>query len=58
LTIGGQAANVLYCGAAPGEIIDQINFTYPSGVAAGAYTSASLTVGGATGFFRLPAPAN
>jgi uncharacterized protein (TIGR03437 family) len=58
LTIGGQAATVLYCGAAPGEIIDQINFTYPAGVAAGAYVEAALTVGGATGYFRVPGPGN
>jgi len=31
LTIGGQAATVQYCGAAPGEIIDQLNFVYPAG---------------------------
>ncbi len=30
LTIGGQTASVAYCGAAPGEIIDQLNFVYPS----------------------------
>ena len=31
LTIGGQTATVQYCGAAPGEVIDQINFVYPLG---------------------------
>ena len=57
LTIGGQPAAVLYCGAAPGEIIDQVNFTYPAGVAAGLpYVSAALTINGATGHFRVPAP--
>ena len=58
LTIGGQAAVVQYCGAAPGEVIDQINFTYPAGVtAATPYVEATLTVGGVTGNFRVPAPA-
>src|ERR1039458_1959105 len=31
LTIGGQTATVNYCGAAPGGIIDQVNFIYPMG---------------------------
>jgi beta-glucosidase len=58
LTIGGQVASVQYCGAAPGEIIDQINFVYPAGVTAtAAYVEASLTIGSATGYFRVPAPA-
>jgi uncharacterized protein (TIGR03437 family) len=58
LTIGGQPATVSYCGAAPGEIIDQLNFTYPSGVSSSApWTDAVLTINGATGRFRLPAPA-
>jgi uncharacterized protein (TIGR03437 family) len=57
LTIGGQAATVQYCGAAPGEIIDQINFAYPPGVASSApYVDATLTIGGVTGRFRVPAP--
>jgi uncharacterized protein (TIGR03437 family) len=57
LTIGGQAAVVQYCGAAPGEVIDQINFIYPSGVTTTApYVEASLTINGATGYFRVPAP--
>ena len=57
LTIGGQTATVLYCGAAPGLIIDQLNFVYPDGVTAGApYTDAALTIGGVTGRFRVPAP--
>ena len=59
LTIGGQTADVQYCGAAPFEIIDQINFVYPTGVTATTpYVDASLTIGGATGRFRVPAPAS
>jgi uncharacterized protein (TIGR03437 family) len=58
LTIGGQAAEVEYCGVAPGEIIDQVNFNYPAGVSAStSYTNATLTVNGVTGHFRVPAPA-
>jgi uncharacterized protein (TIGR03437 family) len=57
LTIGGQPAIVDYCGAAPGEIIDQVNFTYPSGVGSGTpYADATLMVSGVTGRFRVPAP--
>jgi len=57
LTIGGQAAPVQYCGAAPGEIIDQINFVYPAGVSATTpYVNATLTVAGVSGSFRIPAP--
>ena len=58
LTIGGQPAIVLYCGAAPGAIIDQLNFVYPSGVVSKvAYVDATLTISGVTGRFRIPAPA-
>jgi len=32
LTIGGVPAKVTYCGGAPGELIYQLNFVYPSGV--------------------------
>jgi uncharacterized protein (TIGR03437 family) len=57
LTIGGQPALVLYCGAAPTEIIDQVNFTYPAGVAATSpYVGATLTINGATSHFRVPSP--
>ncbi|HUJ23255.1 MAG TPA: glycoside hydrolase family 3 C-terminal domain-containing protein [Bryobacteraceae bacterium] len=57
LTVGGQTATVNYCGAAPGEIIDQLNFVYPSGVAtSAAYVDATLTINGVTGTFRAPAP--
>jgi beta-glucosidase len=57
LTIGGQTARVDYCGAAPGLIIDQLNFAYPSGVSsASPYVDATLTIGNATGRFRVPAP--
>jgi uncharacterized protein (TIGR03437 family) len=57
LTIGGQPAIVQYCGAAPTEIIDQVNFAYPAGVATGSpYVDATLTVDGATIHFRVPAP--
>ena len=60
LTIGGQTATVQYCGAAPGEIIDQVNFVYPSGVSIAfniAGIDAALTIGSVTGNFRVPAPA-
>ena len=57
LTIGGVAAEVDYCGAAPGLIIDQLNFTYPAGVPPDAPVTAVLTINGATGTFWLPAPA-
>jgi uncharacterized protein (TIGR03437 family) len=57
LTIGGQPATVLYCGVAPGEIIDQLNFTYPAGVSSSSpYVGATLTVNGVTIQFRVPAP--
>jgi uncharacterized protein (TIGR03437 family) len=58
LTIGGQPATVVYCGAAPGEIIDQVNFIYPSGVSTSSqYVDATLTINDVTGRFRVPAPA-
>ncbi|MGD0046071.1 MAG: family 16 glycosylhydrolase [Bryobacteraceae bacterium] len=58
LTVGGQPAAVWYCGVAPGEIIDQVNFTYPAGVSSSSpYVEAALTVNGVTGHFRVPAPA-
>ncbi len=57
LSIGGQTASVTYCGAAPFELIDQLNFVYPSGVPAGpSPVSAMLTVEGNTGTFLMPAP--
>jgi len=58
LTVGGQPAVAQYCGAAPGEIIDQLNFVYPSGLTSSApYLDATLTISGVTGKFRVPAPA-
>ncbi|MGO9228285.1 MAG: glycoside hydrolase family 3 C-terminal domain-containing protein [Bryobacteraceae bacterium] len=65
LTIGGNAATVTYCGAAPAFISDQLNFVYPTGVPAGTPVEAVLTVTNptgrvltlATGRFWLPAPA-
>jgi len=57
LTVDGKVASVLYCGAAPGLIIDQLNFVYPAGVSTtAAYVEAALTIGGVTGNFRLPSP--
>jgi uncharacterized protein (TIGR03437 family) len=57
LTVGGEPATVLYCGAAPFEIIDQVNFQYPPGVPSTApYVDAILTINGVTGRFRVPAP--
>jgi len=64
LTIGGVAATVTYCGASPGYINDQLNFTYPAGIPSGAPVLAVLTVTNptgrvltqATGRFWLPPP--
>ncbi len=58
LTVGGIAAQVTYCGAGPGEIIDQLNFVYPAGIPSGPLVEAVLTINGATGRFLLPAPAS
>lgn len=53
LTIGGVTAKVTYCGAAPGEVIYQLNFVYPSGVAANPDNSSTatgtITINGNTG---------
>jgi len=50
LTIGGVAAIVTYCGAAPGEVIYQLNFVYPSGVVVAICSvNATLTINGNTG---------
>jgi uncharacterized protein (TIGR03437 family) len=53
LTIGGVEIQPQYCGAAPGEVIYQLNFQYPSGIAASTSNSAiatgTLTINGSTG---------
>jgi uncharacterized protein (TIGR03437 family) len=51
LTIGGAAANVTYCGAAPGEVIYQMNFVYSSGVQPPAICAvkATITINGSAG---------
>jgi uncharacterized protein (TIGR03437 family) len=53
LTIGGATAPVTYCGAAPGQIVDQLNFIYPSGSSA---TDAVLSIGNVSGSLKLPLP--
>jgi uncharacterized protein (TIGR03437 family) len=56
LTIAGKAAQVTFCGAAPGQITDQLNFIYPPGVPAGSSTvDAILTIGSVSGSFKVPA---
>src|SRR5581483_2606209 len=57
LSIAGLDANVIYCGDAPGIIIDQIVFTFPTGLPANQpWYDAALTIGGVTGHFRIPPP--
>jgi uncharacterized protein (TIGR03437 family) len=57
LTINGQPAQVDYCGTAPYEVIDQLNFVYPSGLTVnGSPAVASLTIDGQAGWFEVPAP--
>jgi len=55
LAFGLLDATISYCGAAPGLIIDQLNFSYPDGLAgAGSTIAATLTVGDVTGNLVLP----
>jgi uncharacterized protein (TIGR03437 family) len=55
LTIGGLDAPVSYCGAAPGLVIDQMNFRYPAASATGSATlTALLTVGSNNIAFPVP----
>jgi uncharacterized protein (TIGR03437 family) len=55
LSINGADSTISYCGPAPGLVIDQLNFAYPSGVGAGApVVQAVLTVGGASSTIQLP----
>jgi uncharacterized protein (TIGR03437 family) len=57
LSIAGVQATVSYCGAGPGEVIDQMNFTYPPGVAVSPNPAyAFLTVNGISGYLLIPSP--
>ena len=57
LAIGAVDANITFCGAAPGLIIDQLNFDYPAGVSStGSTIAATLTVGSASSNVLLPGP--
>jgi len=54
LTIGGVTANVTYCGAAPGQIIYQLNFVYPAGIASVSGKAAcTIAINGNIGNFEL-----
>jgi uncharacterized protein (TIGR03437 family) len=46
LTVGGQAANILYAGAAPGQVsgLMQVNAVVPNGIGSGAQPVV-LTIG-------------
>ena len=57
LSVGGINAKVTYCGAAPGLIIYQMNFVYPTGVkAAGSTAQAEIAINGNTGRIVVPTP--
>ena len=57
LEVGSVDATVQYCGGAPGSLIYQLAFVYPSGVRANSGTTqAAVTVNGFTGNFLMPAP--
>ena len=57
LTVGGVDAAIDYCGAAPGLVINQLNFHYPAGAAvSNGVANATLTIGGLSGSFLVPAP--
>jgi len=49
-TVGGQNAQVLFAGLAPGYVgLDQVNLVVPAGVAAGASVPLVISAGGAAG---------
>jgi uncharacterized protein (TIGR03437 family) len=57
LTIEGAPVSVQYCGVAPGLVIDQLNFTYPAGIASPfGQAAATLTIGSITARLTIPAP--
>jgi arabinan endo-1,5-alpha-L-arabinosidase len=57
LTIEGAVATVQYCGAAPGLVIDQLNFEYPAAVASDfGEATATLTIGLVAARLVVPAP--
>jgi uncharacterized protein (TIGR03437 family) len=54
LSIGGITADVTYCGAAPGEVIYQLNFVYPPGIAStGGMAAGKIAINGDSGSFML-----
>jgi beta-glucanase (GH16 family) len=53
LSIGGAPVPVSYCGAAPGQLIEQLNFTYSGPLPA----LANLNIAGAVGTFQIPSAA-
>ncbi len=57
ITVGGEPAAVTFCGAAPGLIINQLNFIYPAGVMfIGPTIPAEILTGGNVGNVILPNP--
>ncbi len=57
LSVGGQAAEVTFCGAAPGQLIYQMNFVYPAGtLTTGPAVLAQITINGNTGIVMLTPP--
>lgn len=55
LAIAGLSVQVTYCGAAPGEIIYQLNFVFPSGLGdPNLQAAGTITINGNTGNFVWP----
>ena len=51
---GAGEVVVSYCGAAPGLVIDQLNFVYPANATGNPNVAATLTAGGASASIVLP----
>jgi uncharacterized protein (TIGR03437 family) len=56
LSVQGKPAQILYCGAAPGLVIDQLNFVYPDLTASTGPVSGMVSVRGFSSNFLLPGP--